>query len=72
MKETLINNPITDLYNNLFNIKDKMTSGEWLEINKLLMDIHKMKTLIKWKTEHCNCCDTSESEIDSSDSEYDN
>jgi hypothetical protein len=65
MKERLVDNPITELYNSLFNIKEKMTSAEWVEVSQLLMKIHQMKTIIKWKTEKCNCCYESTNGTDS-------
>jgi len=45
MKETLINNPVSELFNSLFNVKEKMTSAEWVEISSLLMKVHQMKKL---------------------------
>ena len=68
MKDTLIDNPITELYNSLFNIKDKMTSGEWVEVSRLLQQVYNMKTIIKWETIPCDCCET-DSDTSSSDSD---
>ncbi len=69
MKDTLIDNPITELYNSLFNMKEKMTSGEWVEISGLLQNIYDMKTIIKWKTEPCDCCgQSSGADSDTTDS----
>jgi len=71
MKETLINNPVSELFNSLFNVKEKMTSAEWVEISTLLMKVHQMKTIIKWKSEPCDCCESSESDSNS-DTDSDN
>ena len=69
MKDKLMNTPITELYNSLFNVKDKLTSAEWVEISNLLMEIHKMKTIVKWETKRCDCCPHSDSGSDTSSSE---
>lgn len=69
MKDCIINTPITELYNSLFNIKEKMTSAEWVEVSTLLMQVHQMKTIVKWETRPCDCCHSSENETDSSDSD---
>ena len=66
MKDTLIDNPITELYNSLFNMKEKMTSAEWIEVSALLQNIYDMKTIIKWKTEPCDCCHTDDDDDSSS------
>lgn len=71
MKDTLIDNPITELYNSLFNMKDKMTSAEWVEISGLIQQVYDMKTIIKWKTEKCSCCPTDSNDSDSSNSDSD-
>jgi len=70
MKERLIDNPVTELYNSLFNIKEKMTSAEWMEVSSLLQKIYEMKTIIKWKTENCSCCyeNTNGTDSDTTDS----
>ena len=71
MKDCIIDTPIQELYNSLFNVKEKMTSGEWVEISTLLMQIHKMKTIVRWETRPCDCCHHSETETDTdSDSDF--